>query len=213
MVKILDAYNSLFPAIIVFSIVILIAYAMKIFNDNDTRRKDYYKIAIRIEVQRLVEHIIVFGILFLILLLCFDINIYLIVLKYNLDKVVLGIIIIYYVSNARKTYRSLLEKQVLDEATSNELERYKVGLEGILNNILVKIDLLKAFAPISLISAFVSYFLGNNELVEVNWNMYLIVFMTIIGIYIVWVIDTYSKLVKVREMCVEVEKRMVKLKE
>lgn len=213
MVKILDAYNSLFPAIIVFSIVILIAYAMKIFNDNDTRRKDYYKIAIRIEVQRLVEHIIVFGILFLILLLCFDININLIVLKYNLDKVVLGIIIIYYVSNARKTYRSLLEKQVLDEATSNELERYKVGLEGILNNILVKIDLLKAFAPISLISAFVSYFLGNNELVEVNWNMYLIVFMTIIGIYIVWVIDTYSKLVKVREMCVEVEKRMVKLKE
>ena len=211
--KILNIYNMLFPTIIAFLIVILMIYAMKILNDTDKRRKRDYKIAVSIVFQRMFEHIIVFGILFLILILCFDINIYSIVLKYNLSRVVFGIMITYYVNRGRKIYNRLQEEYALDCATSSKLESYKISIEVVQNNLIVKIDLLKAFAPISLISVIASYFLGNNEQIDVDWNMYLIIFMIIIGIYIILVIDTYSKLVSVGEKSVELQKRMITTEE
>lgn len=180
-----------------------------------------YKVAWRVEIKKIIVLLGVFGFLFCVLEICFDISVYSIIKEKDLYRVIMGILLCYYVHDGKKAFQRLREDDFLDNIEKHrlcndikkEVEYWKEGEEEICEQLMLKFDVLKAMAPISLIPVIAGYFLEHSEEIELNLNVYIIIFVIILGSYFVTVIDTYAKLKDRKRMISKMKRKIIKIED
>lgn len=104
-----------------------------------------------------------------------------------------------------------IEKNSFLKSLVKEIEYWKIQEEQGCEMLSRKLDILIKLAPISLLSTLLGYFLQNIKQVSINWNIYIVVILSILGIYVYVIFDTFSKMKRKMNTIRKMEQKVIEI--
>lgn len=219
MMNFLEIVNALFGLGCKIFAIVFVLWLCLILLGDDKKRKTNVKTMLKLELESVIKFILVFVFLLLISETCFNIDIIKIVVKCKFDKIIIGTIIWYFICDAKKIHFFIREDDLLREIEKNsflnspvkEIEYWKIQEEQGCEILSRKLDILIKLAPISLLSTFLGYFLQNIDQVSINWNIYTVVIMSVLGIYMYMIFDTFSRVKRKKNTIRKMEQKVIEI--
>lgn len=191
-----------------------------IYQNSNKNKQLSLKVAVKIGFKAFFQQIGFLIALWLIILLCLQIDIFDLLIKHSLVKMGIIATVALSVYRGYVAYRNLRFYDFLDEIEQNKYDYNVSQLEyenalvncRILTEILTqKIEILKSITPISIISILAPNILEGKN-ININWNMYTIVFI-VISAFVAFLLYSYlKKLCATKQKYAAIEKRLNKYK-
>lgn len=174
-----------------------------------------------IELKQTIEIILIIVFAIWILSEVFNINALRLANEYGIANTAVGIWLLYCIHDGKVVCELVGQDNFIEEieecrlcnSIQDELEYWKVWEKEKYDNLSTKLDLLKSFAPVSLISLIAGYLIEHSEEVEIEWNAYLIIFVIIIGWFIFEIVNTYEKMKMRRKMLTKLEQKQISIRD
>ena len=223
LLKILEIISSSSPYLfILFSLFALISL-LNIYNtyqNSDKNKRLSLKTAVKIGIKNFFEKLIFSAALWLIMLMYLQIDILDFLLKHSLVMISIIITVTLSIYRGYVAYRNIRFYDFLDEIEQNkynynpsqlEYENALVHCRISIEILTQKIDIVKSMAPISIISILAPHILEGKN-ININWNLYTIVFATASAFAVFLLYNYLKKLCTLKRKHAIIEQRLNKYK-